>query len=219
MKKQVAICAVACCLAASGLALGQNQALSPDQRRALELLDALASALPGDSDTARHITWLRESVRRRPNASLPPSSLATLDADLSALTLSRELSEADRKRVVDVVREDLRLKAEYCRAHPDGMAAQVTLRVRTWQPGEKREAPQWRVMYINAPLRGFRAADAFPRFSSPTEMPVPPGVYVLWAQDATDETRRGPDVLVRPGAAVDQRVLEADLLVAPNERP
>jgi hypothetical protein len=50
-------------------------------------------------------------------------------------------------------------------------------------------------------------------------MPVPPGVYVLWAQDATDETRRGPDVLVRPGAAVDQRVLEADLLVAPNERP
>jgi hypothetical protein len=36
---------------------------------------------------------------------------------------------------------------------------------------------------------------------------------------ATDETRLGPDVLVRPGAAVDQRVLEADLLVAPNERP
>lgn len=217
MRMRIAACAVAYCVAVlgSGLAHGQAPALSPDQRRALDVLDAIAKALPilSDSETPRHLNWLRDSVRNRPNTPLPQSSLAALEADLSALTESRGFPDLDRRRVEDVVREDLKLKAEYCRSHPDGMAAHVTLRVRTVEQGENREAKQWRVMYINAPLRGFRAADSFPTLSSPTEMAVPPGVYLLWAQDAANGARRGPDLLVRPGAAIDQRVLAADLLV------
>ena len=212
-------CAVVCCVAlfASAVLYGQSPAQSPDQQRALEVLDAIAKALPNEGETVKHINWLRESVRGRPNARLPQASLSALDADLSALNLSSGFPESDRKRVVEVVREDLRLKAEYCRSHPDGMAAQVTLRVRTWQQGEKREASQWRVMYINAPLRGFRAADSFPQLSSPTEVRVPPGVYLIWAQDETNPARRGPDTIVRPGSARDQRDLDADLLIPANK--
>jgi hypothetical protein len=209
----------ACCVAVFGFALlhGQSPALSPDQQRALNVLDAITKALPNEGDTPRHLNWLRESVRSRPNLRLPPTSLSALEADLSALIMSSGFPESDRKRVVEVVREDLKLKAEYCRAHPDGMAAHITLRVRTWQQGDKREASQWRVMYINAPLRGFRGAEKFPKLSSPTEVQVPPGVYMIWAQDDTNDARRGPDTIVRPGAAPDQRDLEADLLIPANK--
>jgi hypothetical protein len=215
MRVRIATCAVVCVLGLFGFArlLGQSPALSVEQQRALGTLDAIAKALPNEGDTARHLNWLRDSVRSRPNVPLPQSSLSALEANLSALNLSRTFSESDRTRIVDIVREDLRLKAEYCRSHPDGMAAQVTLRVRTWQQGDKREASQWRVMHVNAPLKGFRDAEAFPKFSSPTELPVPPGVYVLWAQDVNDESKRGPETVVRPGAARDRRDLDADLLI------
>ena len=216
---------VACAWFALSAAAGaQAPALSPHQQRALEILDVLAKVFPpGDvpakasssGDTARDIRWLRESVATRPNASLPPAVLAGLDASLTALQRINELSPAQRPAIVDAVRADLALKAEYCRNHPDGMAAQVALNVRTWLEGTPRsESPQWQVMYINAPLAGFpgRKASPFPQFSSPTSFVLPPGAYIIWAQDPKNAARRGPELLVRLGVAK-APTLDADLLV------
>ena len=219
---------VACAwLVLSAAAGAQAPALSQDQQRALQVLDVLAKVFPpGDVpaktppsvDTARDIRWLRESVVTRPNASLPPAVLAGLDASLTALQRINELPPAQRLPVVDAVRGDLALKAQYCRNHPDGMAGQVALNVRTWLEGKTRsESPQWQVMYINAPLAGFpgRKAAPFPQFSSPTSLVLPPGAYIIWAQDPKNAERRGPELLVRLGVNK-APALDADLLVAPG---
>jgi hypothetical protein len=193
----------------------QAPAYSQDQQRALQILDTLTKPFPS-GDTARDIRWLVESVRGRPNAPLPPTVLAGLEADLAAMNRINELPDAQRESVVEAVRADLRLKAEFCRNHPEGMAAQVALNVRTYLAGEPRsEAKQWQVLYINAPLAGFpgRKGAPFPQFSSPTRMLLPPGAYILWAQDPTNASRRGPEVLVRLGVARAD-TLDADLLVA-----
>jgi hypothetical protein len=219
---------VACAwLALSAAAGAQAPTLSPDQQRALQVLDVFAKVFPpGDAvakaptsvDTARDIRWLKESVGTRPNSSLPATVLAGLDASLTALQRINELPPTQRQAVVDAVRADLALKAQYCRTHPDGMAGQVALNVRTWLEGKTRsESPQWQVMYINAPLAGFpgRKATPFPQFSSPTSLVLPPGAYVIWAQDPKDASRHGPELLVRLGVNK-APTLDADLLVAPG---
>ena len=114
---------VACAWLVLSAAVGaQAPAMSPDQQRALQMLDVLAKVFPpGDVpakappsvDTARDIRWLRESVGTRPNASLPPAVLAGLDANLTALQRINELPPAQRQPVVDAVRADLALKARY----------------------------------------------------------------------------------------------------------
>jgi hypothetical protein len=196
----------------------QAPALSADQQRALQILDALTKPFPS-GDSARDLRWLGESVRGRPNVSLPATVLAGLEADLAALNRVNELPEPQRAAVLEAVREDLRLKAEFCRNHPEGMAGQVALNVRTFLAGEKRlEAGQWQVLYINAPLAGFpgRKATPFPQFSSPTKILLPPGAYVVWAQDPKNAARRGPEVLLRLGVARAE-TLDADLLIAPGQ--
>ena len=207
---------VAAAFAGFTLLSAQPTAFSLDQQRAPQLLDALAKALP--SSAQREISWLVDSVRRRPLASLPANVIVGLEADLAALNRVSEVPPAERDRVVEVVREDIRLKAQYCRSHPDGMAAQIALTVRTWQQGQARtESPQWQVVYINAPWAGFagRKPSPFPKFSSPTSMSLAPGAYVLWAQDPATATRRGPEIVVRLGLGSSAAV-EADLLVAPG---
>ena len=207
--------AFVCAFVAVYASLGaQAPAYSPDQQRALQILAALTKPFPSGA-AARDIRWLVESVRSRPNVSLPATVLAGLEGHLTALNRLNELPDAQRESVVEGVRADLRLKAEFCRNHPEGMAAQVALNVRTWLAGEPRsEARQWQVLYINAPLAGFpgRKGAPFPQFSSPTRMLLPPGAYILWAQDPQDASRRGPEVLVRLGVARAD-TLDADLLV------
>jgi len=208
--------ALVCAFAAAYASLGaQAPSYSQDQQRALQILDALTKPFPS-GDAARDIRWLVESVRTRPNVSLPATVLAGLEANLAALKRINELPEAQRESVMEVVRADLRLKAEFCRNHPDGMAGQVALNVRTWLAGEPRsEARQWQVLYINAPLAGFpgRKPAPFPQFSSPTRMLLPPGAYIVWAQDPKNASRRGPETLLRLGVARAD-ALDADLLVA-----
>ena len=195
----------------------QAPAYSRDQQRALQSLNALAKAFPS-GDSARDIRWLIESVNSRPTASLPATVLDGLEASFNALNRITELTDVQRKALVEAVRTDLQLKAAYCRTHPEGMAGQVVLNVRTLMAGAARsEATQWQVLYINAPLASFpgRKPAPFPKFSSPTSMFLPPGAYLIWAQDPLNASRRGPETLVRLGVAGAQ-TLDADLLVAPG---
>ena len=210
------IVAVACaCLVGYAVLGAQTPALSADQQRAMQILDVLSKAFPS-GDTARDIRWLVKSVGTRPNTGLPPAVLQGLEASIIALNRINEVPQTQRQAVLDAVRSDLALKAEYCLNHPDGMAGQVSLNVRTWLAGKNRsESPQWQVMYINAPLAGFsgRKPAPFPKFSSPTTMLLPPGAYFIWAQDPNNASRRGPEVLVRLGVAK-APTLDADVLVA-----
>jgi hypothetical protein len=195
----------------------QAPAYSQDQQRAMQILNALAKAFPA-GDSARDIRWLVESVNSRPAASLPATVLDGLEASFNALNRITELPDVQRKALVETVRADLQLKAAYCRTHSEGMAGQVALNVRTLLAAPARsEATQWQVLYINAPLAGFpgRKPAPFPRFSSPTSMFLPPGAYVIWAQDPLNASRRGPETLVRLGVAGAQ-TLDADVLVAPG---
>ena len=176
----LAVTLVLAVVAACAAAAAQAPAYSQDMQRALQLLNALAKAFPS-GDSARDIRWLVESVNSRPAAGLPATVLEGLEASFGALNRITELPDAQRKTLVEAVRADLQLKAAYCRTHPEGMAGQVSLSVRTLVVGATRsEASQWQVMYINAPLAGFpgRKAAPFPKFSSPTAMFLPPGAYV-----------------------------------------
>lgn len=217
--RHIRLAFVCACVTAFASLHAQAPALSQDQQRALQILDALAKPL-SSADSARDIRWLGESARSRPNVALPAAILTGLEADLAALNRLSELpTEAQKASVLEAVREDLRLKAEFCRNHPQGMAGQVALNVRTFLAGEKRlEAGQWQVMYINAPLAGFpgRKPTPFPQFSSPTKILLPPGAYVVWAQDPKNPSRRGPEVVLRLGVARAE-TLDADLLVASGQ--
>ena len=217
--RHIRLAFVCACVGACASLHAQGLPLSRDQQRALQILDALAKPFPS-ADAARDLRWLSESARTRPIVTLPPAVLAGLEANLVAMNRLNELpTEAQKASVLEAVREDLRLKAEFCRNHPRGMAGQVTLSVRTFLAGEKRlEAGQWQVMYINAPLAGFpgRKPTPFPQFSSPTKILLPPGAYVVWAQDPKNPSRRGPEVVLRLGVARAE-TLDADLLVASGQ--
>jgi hypothetical protein len=189
---------------------------TPDQQRALRALVAIQRALPrGAADT--EIQWLIKSVENVRNKPIPQSVFSGLEADQMALRKVRGFPAFARQQVIGVVVDDLKLKGAYCRSHEDGMAAQVLLTVKTWRQGDAAsEAHQWQVMYINAPLAGpGRKGEPFPKFSSPTSITLPPGAYVVWAQDPRNEARRGPEKIVRLGAggAPAGSSLAADLLV------
>jgi len=84
-------------------------------------------------------------------------------------------------------------------------------------PPEHTGATSARIVVQHAPLAGFpgRKASPFPQFSSPTALVLPPGAYIIWAQDPKNESRRGPELLVRLGVNK-APALDADLLVAPG---
>ena len=183
------------------------------RERVFLLLDGLSRKLPG---AARDLSWLRESVRD----AVPPDALKGLEAIDAALSRIDQLPEADRRDLVASAELDLRIKAAYCRSHPEGMAALIPLVVHTWSPGEvKAEVRQWDVRYLSAVLAVFpeTPGEPFPAFSSPTAKSLPPGRYVVWAQDPANPSRRGvrKDVtLGNVNPVVPAESVRADVLVA-----
>jgi len=107
-----------------------------------------------------------------------------------------------------LVVEDLQVKSDACRRSPTGMSVTFPLTVRTWAPAasQRSEVSQWNVMYLSAPLAlRSRKGHSFPAFSSPTTIRLPPGKYVVWAEDPADKGRVGPpkDVTLGEAVAVD----------------
>ncbi len=185
---------------------------------ASDALSALAAGLPEPGDTATHLGWLRLSIPRA-KSSVPQAAVAGLEGLVEALRAAQRLPSEQQEFLTTLIREDVRLKATYCRSHPDGMAALIPLTVRTWAKNgvSVAEAKQWNVVYVSAPLAslGGRNGDPFPQFSSPTSMRLPPGRYVIWAQDPDEGTRRGPakTVTLGDGSLPIDATVTADLLV------
>ena len=184
-----------------------------NRERVYVLLDGLSRKVP---EAARDLGWLRESVR----GVVPPEALKGLEAIDAALTRLDQLPESDRRNLIASAELDLRIKAAYCRSHPDGMAALIPLVVHTWAPGEKKtEVAQWDVRYLTALMAVFpeTPGEPFPGFSSPTAKSLPPGRYVVWAQDPANPARRGARKDVTLGnitPVVPVEPVRADILVA-----
>ena len=164
----------------------------PDAVRAEQLLASLETRVP---EAQKQIRWLRGTIRS--TTALPAEVLASLASLEQALSIGGDDPEI-RRMVVD----DLSLKADYCRRHPEGMGALVELRVRTWAaegfPGS--EVSPMNVLYLSAPLAERRTTgEPFPGFSSPTMKRLPPGRYVIWAEHPSDAKRRGPRKTVTVG--------------------
>jgi hypothetical protein len=188
-------------------------ATAPDAVRAEQLLAALEKRVP---EAEKQIRWLRGTLRS--DTALPPEVLASLASLEEALAAGGDDPEI-RRLVVD----DLLVKGEYCRRHPDGMGALVELRVRTWAaegfPGS--EVSQMNVLYLSAPLAERRTSgEPFPSFSSPTVKRLPPGRYVIWAEHPSDPKRRGPRKTVTVGdqQSVIGAAVSADLIVPDSWR-
>ena len=186
-----------------------------DHERARVLLDGLRARVP---QAEREIGWLRNALPRA--GVIPPDVLQGLQELHDVATAAQQLPEMDRQRFLELAKNDITVKAEYCRKHPQGMAALVDVSVHTWQPGtEPRvEAKQWNVMYLSAPMAIFpdRKGKSFPGFSSPSNRALPPGNYVMWAEDPADPSRRGPRKEIQvgdPSKPIDARVI-ADILIA-----
>ena len=179
-----------------------------DAARAEQLLASLEKRVP---EAEKPIRWLRGTLRS--DSKLPPEVLASLASLEEALVTGGD-DPAIRRMVLD----DLLLKGEYCRRHPEGMGALVELRVRTWaaEGSPVSEVSQMNVLYLSAPLAERRTSgEPFPSFSSPTVKRLPPGRYVILAEHPSDPKRRGPRKTVTVGdqQSVIGAPVSADLIV------
>ena len=85
--------------------------------------------------------------------------------------------------VMEAIAEDLETKLAHCIATKEPLGGVVRVRVHTRRAGS--EVSNWRVFFAPKIFESMadKAADAFPRFSSPTEIEVVPGRYLLWARN------------------------------------
>ena len=179
-----------------------------DATRVRQLLASIQKQLP---EAARDVGWLTDTVPQK--GTIPAEVGQQLEAFEQAL---RSGANEELRRLI---REELEIKADYCRRHPAGMAAMIPLTIRTWMNKEKSsdEVSRWNVMYLSAPLAVLRTkGEPFPNFSSPTTRRLAPGKYVVWAEDPNDARRQGPRKTITLGAPkvkLDEAV-NADLLVA-----
>ena len=161
------------------------------------------------SEAKLAVNWLRTSLTPEgPNRAM----LDGLIADVEALGNAQQGDERERRALIEATLDDLRLKRAYCREKPERMNALVKLTVKTWDGAAEKH--QWQVAYLNAPLAILHRDQfqPFPKFSSPTEVRLPPGRYMVWAQDPRNAAIRGPATEVALGQNGAAEV-QADIVV------
>lgn len=161
------------------------------------------------SEAKLAVNWLRTSLTPEgPNRAM----LDGLIADAEALGNAQPGDDSQRRAVITAAFDDLRLKRMYCRERPERMNALVKFTVKTWDG--TTEVHQWQVAYLNAPLAILHRDQfqPFPKFSSPTEVRLPPGRYMVWAQDPRNAAKRGPATEVALGQNGAAEV-QADIVV------
>jgi hypothetical protein len=173
----------------------------------------------GRANQARQdVEWLARSLTSQapgppsPQGSVNQQMIRGLQADDDALVAAASSETQRRKALLDSVYEDLHLKFLYCKMSPDRMNAMVDISVQTWD--NDKEVKSWQVASINAPLAILHSDryQAFPKFSSPTKTRLPPGRYLIWAQDPKNPSRRGPAKEISLGND-GVKSLDADVLI------
>ena len=190
---------------------------APLQSGQRERIDkALATLSQKVPQASRPIGWIRKSV----SDAVPEAAVKGLESLADALGRIEGAPALEMKKVIEAVEEDLAIKAAVCRVDPKGMAVLVPVVVHTWSSNEPRsEVPRWNVHYLIAPLAliGDLPGESFPAFSSPTSISLPPGRYVVWAQDPQNSRRRGPRRDITLGSkdgTVPAAGVRADVIIA-----
>jgi hypothetical protein len=121
-------------------------------------------------------------------ANFAPGYFSQLNGDQKMLhrmigdyTLSREKNiDIDG---LDTVLEDLYLKVNACLLNGGKAVGSVSVIVHTKKSGT--EVPNWRVVCMAKILRLYHnySPTAFPQLSSPTKWDLPPGNYIMWAEN------------------------------------
>jgi hypothetical protein len=145
----------------------------------------------------------------KPGTKIPDAYAMSLTLDLQVLekTLGSPVEDAPYP-ILRRVADDLKIKADHCRKTGVGLGGLVTLVVRTKRGGQ--ELRDLQVLYIPKILEVVKDArpDLFPKFSSPTSCPLPPGRYVMWTREP-QSNRTGERTVVRVGDGKD--TIEWDL--------
>jgi len=117
------------------------------------------------------------------------------------------LADRPTAQVVEDVTGELEAKVEHCRRLGIGMGGTIVLRVNTRRGAGT--VSDWQVLYLLKIYEHVSGAapGTFPRLSSPTDMPLEPGRYWVWARDPASG-RAGPRALVR---VVGEKELSVDL--------
>lgn len=124
---------------------------------------------------------LRDQADRlwKPSQPVSRSYLADLAATLWAVHQAG--SAAEPAVLLNSVADDLDAKLEHCRKTNTGLGGKVHLRVRTMKGAS--EVKNWRVFYLPKIFEDQTGGEPFPAYSSPTEFPLSPGRYVVWAKN------------------------------------
>jgi hypothetical protein len=212
LARALAACALAAALGAAMQAIsGPLPPQSSTRVRVARALEFLKQEVP---EAAGDLKWIEANL----GIDVPEATARSMEALVEALQRASG-SAPLRERVIAAVRDDLAIKVRACRNSGAGMATVARLVARTWSATEpRREVTRWDVHYLLAPLAltGSLPGESFPAFSSPTAVTLPPGRYVLWAQDPAQPQRRGPSREIVVGT-VEGRASDdvtADLLIA-----
>lgn len=130
---------------------------------------------------SRALSDLRSQAERfwKPSQPVSQSYLADMAATLWALHGARNSPEP--AAVLDSAADDLTVRLQYCRTTNTGLGGKVQLRVHTMKGGA--EVKNWRVFYLPKIFEDQSAGEPFPTYSSPTEFPLSPGRYLIWAKN------------------------------------
>jgi hypothetical protein len=171
------------------VALSQVAGAQPGSSRAelqgaISTLAASAASIPANQHLPRltsALQWMRNNAAKTDEANLSQEYVRSL---VRAATLLSQRPSADA--LEDVVRE-LEAKVEHCRRLGIGMGGSVLLTVNTKRAG--RVVGDWHVLYLLKFDEWLKTSPRnFFRVSSPTEMAIEPGRYVIWAHDPATGT-------------------------------
>ena len=194
------------------LARAQQQTTEAELLRVTEKLYQSALATRTAVSPPRllgNASWMRDSVRSPVFWSGPVTSASAVSPEyLRSLEIAAAILERQpNAQILADIAEDLEAKVQHCRALRIGMGGTVRLRVNTRRGNDNIGNLQ--VQYL---LKFYEAVAGsqpltFPRLSSPTESPLEPGRYWIWAVDPVTG-RTGSRTLVRVSG---QRELIVDL--------
>jgi hypothetical protein len=184
-------------------------------RLAVDALQAAAKAAnraDAPDSLSSSADWLYGSVFRPPDFKGPSTNAADVTLDYTqSLQVATELIRSNpSKQVLADIAADLETKVEHCRRLGIGMGGIIQVRVNTRRGSETVKNLQVRYLlkfyeYVKGAQPG-----TFARFSSPTEAPLAPGRYWIWAFDPATR-RETPRTLVK---VADKRELVVDVPVS-----
>jgi hypothetical protein len=178
----------------------QSQQPPPFESRRAEVtraLKSIASLFGADisgpaRDAVASLLALAEKpiIDRGGEVLIPVPTVRSFQQDEAALRNRDRVR--NRAAVTREVETDLRTKDAAYKNSPRGLATLITLEVHTKLI--RAETSGWQVMSLAAPLAEFPNApgEPFGLFSSPTTKSLPPGPYILWAEDPSDASVKGP---------------------------